>query len=398
VKKPSLSWLLLCVAACLAAPVRAQDSNSIIAQKANIVVDDDKVQCPTATFTSIQQAVDAASPGAVIRVCPGTYMEQVMINKPLTILGDNGAVVIPSNMTANASDTSSGESIAAIILVENTDGVEIRGLIVDGSKNGITQCAPRLVGILYENASGRAAHNAVRHVRLAPSLPGCQSGNAIEVETSGGGESNVAIHQNSVWDYQKNGITGNETGTDVTITGNVVTGIGPTAGAAQNGVQVGFGATGAVTGNTVSGNVWSPCVSEDQCDANGTGILVFESNGVRVNNNSVGTNQVGIFIGGNHGRVRENTVFNSTVLFGVVLMGNGNDATNNQVMHSDAAGILIQGNNNSAVANQITDADVGILKITGSSGTTLAANRFFATLLSVEDPAPGKPIAVKPAR
>jgi hypothetical protein len=38
------------------------------ADKPQLVVDDDKVECPNATFSRIQDAVDAASPGATIRV------------------------------------------------------------------------------------------------------------------------------------------------------------------------------------------------------------------------------------------------------------------------------------------------------------------------------------------
>ena len=55
--------------------------------------------CPTAIFSSIQDAVDHASPGDTINVCPGTYVEQVTINeKPsgITIRGlrvaDRGAL------------------------------------------------------------------------------------------------------------------------------------------------------------------------------------------------------------------------------------------------------------------------------------------------------------------
>ena len=39
-------------------------------KKAKILVDDDKVQCPNADFTSIQAAVNAAHSGDTIRVCP----------------------------------------------------------------------------------------------------------------------------------------------------------------------------------------------------------------------------------------------------------------------------------------------------------------------------------------
>ena len=49
---------------------------------ATLVVDDDKVQCPDAGFTSIQAAVNAANSGDRINVCPGTYREQVKSISP----------------------------------------------------------------------------------------------------------------------------------------------------------------------------------------------------------------------------------------------------------------------------------------------------------------------------
>ncbi len=49
------------------------------AMAATIRVDDDKAQCPTAAFTSVQAAVTAAAPGTRIEVCPGTYQEQVTV-------------------------------------------------------------------------------------------------------------------------------------------------------------------------------------------------------------------------------------------------------------------------------------------------------------------------------
>ena len=40
-----------------------------------LIVDDDHMQCPNATFTSINAAVIAAAPGDTIKVCPGIYRE-----------------------------------------------------------------------------------------------------------------------------------------------------------------------------------------------------------------------------------------------------------------------------------------------------------------------------------
>jgi len=60
---------------------------ALVSQPATIVVDDDKVQCPNAQFTSIQAAVLAANPGDRILVCPGNYVENVKVPKSLTIVG-----------------------------------------------------------------------------------------------------------------------------------------------------------------------------------------------------------------------------------------------------------------------------------------------------------------------
>lgn len=374
--------LLLC--ASITAPLRARAAEEGD-HKPDLLVDDDKVQCPTATFTSIQDAINAAKPGNLIRVCPGTYNEQLSIDKSLSIEGDNGAILSPSNMTVNASG-SSGGPIAAAILVKEAANVKIEGLIVDTANSGITQCSPDLIGILYQNSSGTIEHNAVRNAKLSDSLNGCQSGDAIVVQSLGAETSKVTISDNSVHDYQKNGITGNESGTEVTITGNAVTGLGPTTGAAQNGIQIGFGATGAVLENSVTDNVWSPCVSLQNCAFNATGILIFQSDGVRVEHNSVATNQIGIYASGQSAEIESNRISNSLVLVGIDLAGDNGLAGRNDIANSGQAAILVEGNNNKAQGNDITEAPIGVLKLSGTIGNSQSGNSFFATLISVQDP------------
>src|SRR5271167_1923840 len=223
-----------------------------------LVVDDDKVECPTAGFTRIQDAINAASPGDEIHICKGIYVEQITIHKPLDIDADNGAILMPSNMQANTTSLFDGSPIATALLVAETNGVSISGLTVDGANNAISECAPDLVGISFQNASGMLERVAVRNFKLAASLNGCQSGSGIFVQSGSGGVSKVEIEHCTVHDFQKNGITADEQGTVTVIRRNVVTGIGATTGAAQNGVQIGFGAAGSILENVVTNNIWAP--------------------------------------------------------------------------------------------------------------------------------------------
>ena len=70
----------------------------VVASPTTLVVDDDAMGSPTdcnattPAYPTISAAVAAASPGDVIKVCPGLYAEQVQINKTLTLLGAKAGV------------------------------------------------------------------------------------------------------------------------------------------------------------------------------------------------------------------------------------------------------------------------------------------------------------------
>jgi len=356
------------------------------APRARLVVDDDKVECPNAAFSHIQDAVDAASPGDEIHICKGTYAEQVTIRKPLDIDSDNGAVLMPSAMQANTKSLFDDAPIATALLVADTTGVSISGLIVDGANNGISACAPDLIGISFQNASGGLDHIAVRNFKLAASLNGCQSGTGIFVQSGNGGTSTVEIGHCTVHDFQKNGITADEKGTVTIIRRNVVTGLGPTTGAAQNGVQIGFGAAGSIADNVVTNNVWAPCTAIATCATVATNILVTQSDGVEVSGNTAGIAQVNIFVHGNNAATERNETFATTVFDGIRVHGDQSRVRQNRVFNGAESGIFLSGNNNVVVDNVITEAAVGVLKESGSSGNIIAGNRFFDTTVLVQDP------------
>jgi nitrous oxidase accessory protein NosD len=364
-----------------------------------IVVAPDTSECPGATFHQIQAAIDAANPGDHLRVCRGIYPEQLSITKALDLDADNGAILQPGPLVANTTSLFDGSPIAAAILVANASNVSITGLIVDGVHNSATQCSPDLIGIMFRNASGSIAHAAIKNFALSSSLTGCQSGNAIFVESGAGQSSTVLIDNCAIHDFQKNGITGNEIGTTVLIRRNVVTGIGPTTGAAQNGIQIGFGAQGLIEGNTVTNNLSSPCSSVQTCQSVATNILVSGSDGVRISGNTAGLSQVPIFIDGNNAQIFDNEAFSAYVFDALRVQGDNSQIHRNRLYNSSESAIYIMGNNNHISENAIEDSPIGILLARGAYGNLLFANFFAATPIEIQDPqAQSLARAVQPMR
>lgn len=140
--------------------------------------------------------------------------------------------------------------------------VRAQGLLKEGPCDGGDD---RLRGILLLGASGSVVDSEVLGIRRnqpAAGNPegtprGCQEGYAIEVRNrDAAAQQQVEILRNQVSGYQKVGIlvAGR---VDATVADNVLTGAGPVAHIAQNGVQLSDGATGEVTRNQVSGHSYS---------------------------------------------------------------------------------------------------------------------------------------------
>jgi hypothetical protein len=353
------------------------------AQAVTILVDDDEVQCPAALFNTIQGAINAANPGDIVRVCPGVYNEQIVIDSstsaPLTVRGDNGAIIMPSPMSANTTSLTSGAPMATVVLIKDATAlINIQTLTIDAGGNGFTGCGTHVVGILVQNADAKVLNAAVRNAKLGATLEGCQTGLGIFAQSSGD-TSNVTVEGTSVHDYQKNGITANEAGTTLTAKTNRVTGWGPTDLIAQNGIQLGWGATGVIDSNTIANHVWTPCVSVEDCDFVSTNILVFDPTGIapKILRNNAINSQVNIYVEADGTTITGNNVTDTDVWDGIYVAGDGNVVQTNSIFNSDEAGVFVDGASNNVTKNRINEALVGVWNYSASLSNTVAPNTYY---------------------
>jgi len=308
-------------------------------------------------YSTIQRyAINKAVAGDTVQVLAGVYNEQVIINKPLTVngAGQGVTVIAPSPIAVNTTrvgGSSPGSAVAGIVVVDSTTGVTIRDLTVDGAGNALTVCdPPALFGVYWRNASGTIENSEVRNIEWGSGLEGCQGANGIFAESGGTGSTNVTIHGNSVHAVQKNGITANGSATTAIISGNTVVGWGFTDKIAQNGIQIGSGAGGSITGNEASLYDYDYTPSSWWA---ATGILVTEAaDGVVISGNNVHDNLEGIYA---------DTLRNLTV--------SGNTVTDTR----DTGVYLLLVDNSEVSGNSISSGSVG-LWLADSSGIAAKLN------------------------
>jgi hypothetical protein len=204
-------------------------------------------------YTTIQAAVNAAASGDTIKICPGTYNEQVVIRKSnLTILGSGAGVTVlrPTVVTPNTTSVLLGSQVAPILLVD--DGalnVTIKNLTIDGTlaDSGailFPQCpvVGFYVGIYYRNSSGIVD---TAHVTNMTSSTVCAF--AIRAESA-----NIAVTGNLVDRYGESGVACVGPNTQCSITGNAIRGQGPVSGQSQAGIQIRAQAASAISGNVIT--------------------------------------------------------------------------------------------------------------------------------------------------
>jgi hypothetical protein len=241
---------------------------------------------------TISEGVTRIIPGGTIHVAAGTYTEQIAITKDLKLIGAGaGTTTVAAPTTLPAS----GNATSSIVLIGGSGvEVELTGLTVTGP--GPSGCGSIRTGIyVYDGAYANIHHNTIQDIRDS-TFSGCQNGVGIAVGRQFWSTTGTAdIANNTIVGYQKGGIVIDNTGSNAAITNNTITGVGTTSVIAQNGIQVGRGATATLSGNTVTGNSFH--LEGNAWDWGSAGILFYQSGAITMaGGNTIANNDQNLYI------------------------------------------------------------------------------------------------------
>ncbi|HEV3309051.1 MAG TPA: right-handed parallel beta-helix repeat-containing protein [Chloroflexota bacterium] len=348
-----------------------------------------------ATYNTIQSAVNAASAGDTIRVCPGTYQEYVFIPSTLnnlTIRGQGGeagphnasapVILFPTTPNVQALTALHADSL---VTVDGATGVNLVNLEISGpfTDTGCEGDTGNHSGV-YVGTGGQAnlGSDYVTKIQVADAtLYGCQDGFGIAAGNSfffshafAQDPGSVNVHDTIVDTYQKDGILidGGSAAAASAVVDNRITGIGPTAVIASNGVELDDSSTGRIADNVITANQYTPVAYQ------ASGILLYGPGAnVSINDNRLAANDIGVyaFSPGSDLDINNNQVANDTTnpdSEGIQLDEVSGGMVDNNRVSGGAYGIdVFDGTTGSTVRNNRVSgvADVGILNQGATSDT-----------------------------
>jgi len=266
--------------------------------------------CVEPGYSTIQAAIGAAASGATIQICPGSYSEQLSITKPLKLQAVEGAgtatIALPATPvnSTTACDAAAGKTADGTpqdeISICATGIVSLTNLTVVAKWPAGT-CNDNLYGILVAGGATLRAKGVTMEGAGASPINGCQGGVGIEVGMSWTTPVEVGhatLTDDSVSDYQKNGITVDGAGSSARILTTTVKGAGETTQIAQNGIQISDGALGSIKRSEIEGNECrnANCGPDAWDETQATGVLFYgAASGSSLTSSKVFENDVNVY-------------------------------------------------------------------------------------------------------
>jgi hypothetical protein len=300
-----------------------------LAPAATRYVDDDGADCPQAAHTTVQSAVDAAAAGDTIRVCRGTYREQIVIPeakdklklRSLPQTADAGATLMPPT-----SGFTVGGVPVAILSVLGAENVVIRGFRFEGPlelADPVNECGGHhhASAVAVPSGSATVDRNHMTNIALVDCAP----------DPSPVTGARVVVDRNVIDGGTVDGVNAEQA--LAVVQRNTIVGRGDDSG---------WGVLLAGEFNGIRGSVRSNDISSMR-----EGVLVIDGLDVLVHGNRIHDNGTGIELGdqsGSSGEVRRNLIErNGTGLLGRSFAGEWL-IRDNRVLDSSDDGIFIESN------------------------------------------------------
>jgi parallel beta-helix repeat protein len=293
-------------------------------------------------YPTIQEAINAASPGDIICVYNGTYSENVVVNKTVALIGED----------ANITTIDGGELETAILITANN--VSIRGFTIRNSGNTTLDNGVLINQASYCNVSNNIITNNYFGVRL----------NA--------GSSNILLSNN---------VTDNQYGIEIFYSSNnVLTG----NRMARN--KFNFGVWGSTVSHYIHDIETSNLVNDKpvyywvnkhgaEVPPDAGYIALINSTGITAKNLAMTNNGAGIQIAyTENSSITNNNLTNN--LHGIWLLRSSNNALSNNNVTDNQYGIwLFYSSNNTLSDNSVTENYYGI-GLEDSSHNSIYHNKF----------------------
>lgn len=292
------------------------------ASAATLVVDNTPAsQCKkgAATYTTIQEAVDASVTNGTVAVCPGTYPEQVTITTPgLKLLANvNGTPTVTPPFFEGVPEGGS-ERLAtpghALIDVDGASNAMVRGFVVKGpSADG--QDIRYGIFVHGDAKNVRVTNDTVRDILSGAQQEGNNNGTGIAFGDPEGGQGTGSgiIQDNTVTNAAYDSIGIYSPGSTVTVTRNTISAAKSVQNLPVYGIDFSTDTKTSIVGNVISSQdvgiyLGSPApgsiVGSNRLSGNTTGINDDFSSGVTLKGN--------VAQGGVYGFVNQGTATGNT--------------------------------------------------------------------------------------
>jgi parallel beta-helix repeat protein len=351
-------------------------------------------------YPSIQAAIDAAEPGDTIFVENGTYLENVVVNKKISLIGESveKTIVDGMNNTHTIDVLADDVEIANFTVTDSGTDYPYSGIFLDNAQdsrvidNNVS--VNNGIGIFVAWGSNNtivhniASHNGQVGIRVdGHDSPALLENNTIEYNQLDGiftyNAHDVIIQENTISNNGQNGIALQGTSLNITVRGNLI------ESNAWHGIEVVSDTSDCnILRNNVTANIqdginvfmaYNNKISENDVMSNGwDGLYIAQCSDNTIRRNNVTDNGEGVKLEWSSGLTIIGNDLSANNGDGIRLFESSDNCISaNNIDSSASEGIRLEShsNNNNITRNNVTNnLGDGIGLETYSNGNSIAAN------------------------